>query len=83
MLDDERVRELRARTQALAGGVREASAAAVVRQVFAIQAQDATAADRNAMEQRGDRAKGRDANAGSPPPHHSFRQFTDRELCCP
>ncbi|MFJ9360817.1 winged helix DNA-binding domain-containing protein [Streptomyces mirabilis] len=58
MLDDERVRELRARAQALAGGVRGASAAAVVRRVFAIQAQDATAAD------LGIRVRGRDIRAG-------------------
>ncbi|MFE6817518.1 winged helix DNA-binding domain-containing protein [Streptomyces sp. NPDC057675] len=45
MLDHESVRRLRACAQALAGGAREASAEAVVRRVFAIQAQDATAAD--------------------------------------
>ncbi|SHL88096.1 winged helix DNA-binding domain-containing protein [Actinacidiphila paucisporea] len=45
MTDDDTVRLLRARAQALAGGVREASAEAVVRRVFAVQAQDATAAD--------------------------------------
>lgn len=45
MLQEERVRRMRARAQALAGGVREDSAEAVVRRVFAIQAQDATAAD--------------------------------------
>ncbi|MFF1870485.1 winged helix DNA-binding domain-containing protein [Kitasatospora herbaricolor] len=57
MLDHERVRGLRARAQALAGRVREASAAAVVRRVFAIQAQDATAAD------LGIRVRGRDITA--------------------
>ncbi|MFF0478890.1 winged helix DNA-binding domain-containing protein [Streptomyces sp. NPDC004284] len=41
----ESVRRLRACAQALAGGACEASAEAVVRRVFAIQAQDATAAD--------------------------------------
>ncbi|MFJ8233279.1 winged helix DNA-binding domain-containing protein [Streptomyces sp. NPDC094448] len=45
MPDHESVRRLRACAQALAGGAREASAEAVVRRVFAIQAQDATAAD--------------------------------------
>ncbi|MER6031095.1 winged helix DNA-binding domain-containing protein [Streptomyces sp. NPDC001851] len=45
MRDHENVRRLRAHAQALAGGAREASAEAVVRRVFAIQAQDATAAD--------------------------------------
>ncbi|MCM2389092.1 DNA glycosylase AlkZ-like family protein [Streptomyces albipurpureus] len=35
----------RARSQALGGAVRESSAVAVVRRVFAIQAQDAVAAD--------------------------------------
>ncbi|WP_405009150.1 DNA glycosylase AlkZ-like family protein [Kitasatospora sp. NBC_01539] len=45
MLDHESVRGLRARAPALADGVREASAEAVVRRVFAIQAQDAMAAD--------------------------------------
>lgn len=45
MSDDDTVRMLRARGQALAGGVRDASAAAVVRRVLAVQAQDATAAD--------------------------------------
>lgn len=54
MLDRESVRGLRARAQALADGVREASAAAVVRRVFAIQAQDAMAAD------LGIRVRGRD-----------------------
>ncbi|MFE9421697.1 winged helix DNA-binding domain-containing protein [Kitasatospora sp. NPDC006697] len=38
------LRTERARSQALAGGVREAGVAAVVRRVFAVQAQDATAA---------------------------------------
>ncbi|MFI7135792.1 winged helix DNA-binding domain-containing protein [Nonomuraea sp. NPDC050153] len=54
MPDLESVRGLRARAQALAGGVREASAAAVVGRVFAIQAQDAMAAD------LGIRVRGRD-----------------------
>ncbi|MEU1465957.1 winged helix DNA-binding domain-containing protein [Streptomyces sp. NPDC005727] len=45
MFDHESVRRLRAHAQALAGGAREASAEAVVRRVFAIQSQDATAAD--------------------------------------
>ncbi|MEU8135495.1 winged helix DNA-binding domain-containing protein [Streptodolium elevatio] len=39
------LRLARARAQALAGGVREHTAAGVVRRVFAIQAQDAVAAD--------------------------------------
>ncbi|MEU8524967.1 winged helix DNA-binding domain-containing protein [Streptomyces sp. NPDC048629] len=41
---DRRVRYLRAWAQAIGGGVREDDAAAVVRRVFAVQAQDATAA---------------------------------------
>ncbi|AZK97013.1 MULTISPECIES: winged helix DNA-binding domain-containing protein [Streptomyces] len=45
MPDHESVRRLRACAQALADGARETSAEAVVRRVFAIQAQDATAAD--------------------------------------
>ncbi|MGW1279988.1 winged helix DNA-binding domain-containing protein [Streptomyces tsukubensis] len=45
MPDHESVRRLRACAQALAGGAREASAEAVVRRVFAIQAQEPTAAD--------------------------------------
>ncbi|MEU2057676.1 winged helix DNA-binding domain-containing protein [Streptomyces bungoensis] len=45
MLDLESVRRSRARAQALAGGIREASAEAVVRRVFALQAQDVVAAD--------------------------------------
>ncbi|WP_405861913.1 winged helix DNA-binding domain-containing protein [Streptomyces sp. NBC_00090] len=45
MLDHESVRRLRAHAQALADGARETSAEAVVRRVFAIQAQDTTAAD--------------------------------------
>ncbi|MFD0264237.1 hypothetical protein ACFVH7_38925 [Kitasatospora indigofera] len=57
MLDHESIRGLRARTQALAGTVREASAAAVVRRVFAIQAQDAMAAG------LGIRVSGRDVTA--------------------
>ena len=59
MLHQERVRRMRARAQALADGVREDSAAAVVRRVFAIQAQDATAAD------LGIRARGRDITASA------------------
>lgn len=54
MHDPERVRRLRAGAQALAGGTRETSAEAVVRRVFAIQAQDLTAAD------LGIRARGQD-----------------------
>ncbi|MFE9926024.1 winged helix DNA-binding domain-containing protein [Streptomyces sp. NPDC005774] len=57
MLDREGIRGLRARAQALAGGLREISAEAVVRRVFAIQAQDATAAD------LGIRVRGRDITA--------------------
>ncbi|MGX2995360.1 winged helix DNA-binding domain-containing protein [Streptomyces sp. JNUCC 64] len=57
MPDHESVRGLRARAQALAGGVREDSAEAVVRRVFAVQAQDATAAD------LGIRVRGRDLTA--------------------
>ncbi|MFJ4320907.1 winged helix DNA-binding domain-containing protein [Streptomyces lavendulae] len=57
MLDHESVRRLRAHAQALAGGAREDSAEAVVRRVFAIQAQDATAAD------LGIRVRGRDITA--------------------
>ncbi|MFE9661891.1 DNA glycosylase AlkZ-like family protein [Streptomyces sp. NPDC005955] len=57
MPDQESVRRLRARAQALAGGAREASAEAVVRRVFAVQAQDATAAD------LGIRVRGRDLTA--------------------
>lgn len=57
MLGHDSIRRLRARAQALAGGAREASAVAVVRRVFAIQAQDATAAD------LGIRARGRDITA--------------------
>jgi hypothetical protein len=45
VFDNKQVRRLRATAQALAGGVREATAEAVVRRVFAVQAQDATAAD--------------------------------------
>ncbi len=54
MLMEERARRARARAQALADGVREASAEAVVRRVFAIQAQDAVAAG------LGIRARGQD-----------------------
>lgn len=57
MPDHESVRRLRAHAQALAGGAREGSAEAVVRRVFGIQAQDATAAD------LGIRARGRDITA--------------------
>lgn len=57
MLDHESVRRLRAHAQALAGGAREDSAEAVVRRVFAIQAQDATASD------LGIRVRGRDITA--------------------
>ncbi|MFD7546116.1 winged helix DNA-binding domain-containing protein [Streptomyces sp. NPDC059816] len=57
MPEHESVRRLRARAQALAGGAREASAEAVVRRVFAVQAQDATAAD------LGIRVRGRDLTA--------------------
>ncbi|MFE7171291.1 winged helix DNA-binding domain-containing protein [Streptomyces sp. NPDC057616] len=57
MSDHESVRRLRARAQALADGVRETSAEAVVRRVFAVQAQDVTAAD------LGIRARGRDITA--------------------
>lgn len=57
MLDHESVRRLRAHAQALAGGAREAFAEAVIRRVFAIQAQDATAAD------LGIRVRGRDITA--------------------
>lgn len=52
-LPPEGVRLLRARAQALAGGVREDGVAAVVRRVFAVQAQDAVAAE------LGIRARGR------------------------
>ena len=54
MTHHERVRRMRARAQSLADGVREDSAEAVVRRVFAIQAQDVTAAD------LGIRARGHD-----------------------
>ena len=53
----ESVRRLRAHAQALAGGAPEDSAEAVVRRVFAIQAQDATASD------LGIRVRGRDITA--------------------
>lgn len=55
--DHASVRGRRARAQAVAGGVREASSAAVVQRVFAIQAQDSTAAD------LGIRVRGRDIPA--------------------
>ncbi|MFI7276899.1 winged helix DNA-binding domain-containing protein [Streptomyces sp. NPDC049879] len=54
---DAEVRLLRARAQAIGGGVREATAGAVVRRVFAVQSQDATAA------MLGIRARGRDITA--------------------
>ncbi|MFJ8596863.1 winged helix DNA-binding domain-containing protein [Streptomyces sp. NPDC093598] len=57
MPDHESIRRPRACAQALAGGAREASAEAVVQRVFAIQAQDATAAD------LGIRVRGRDISA--------------------
>ncbi|GHJ47055.1 hypothetical protein Cs7R123_43970 [Catellatospora sp. TT07R-123] len=44
-LGQERVRGMRARAQAIGGGVRHDSAAAVVRRVFAVQAQNAVAAE--------------------------------------
>ena len=56
-LTAERIRRARARAQALADGVRETSAGAVVRRVFAVQAQDAVAAD------LGIRARGQDLSA--------------------
>ncbi len=55
--DDEPLSKTRARAQLLAGGRRERTAADVVRRVFAIQAQDATAAD------LGIRARGQDLTA--------------------
>ncbi|MFD9304432.1 hypothetical protein ACFWCB_17545 [Streptomyces sp. NPDC060048] len=57
MHDHESLGRLRAHAQALAGGARETSAEAVVRRVFAIQSQDATAAD------LGIRVRGRDVTA--------------------
>ena len=57
MLTQELIRRMRAHAQALADGVREASAEAVVRRVFAVQAQDATAAD------LGIRVRGQDIGA--------------------
>ncbi|MCH0542029.1 AlkZ family DNA glycosylase [Streptomyces sp. MUM 203J] len=57
MPDHESIHRLRACAQALAGEAREASAEAVVRRVFAVQAQDATAAD------LGIRVRGRDITA--------------------
>ncbi|NUS13536.1 MAG: winged helix DNA-binding domain-containing protein [Streptomyces sp.] len=56
-VEPERVRRLRARAQAVGGGVREAGAGAVVRRVFAVQAQDAVAAD------LGIRVRGQDVTA--------------------
>jgi hypothetical protein len=58
MLTQERIRGARARAQAVGDGVREASAEAVVRRVFAVQSQDAVAAD------LGIRARGQDIGAG-------------------
>ncbi|MFI1015836.1 winged helix DNA-binding domain-containing protein [Streptomyces sp. NPDC020965] len=57
MHDHESLSRLRAHAQALAGGARETSAEAVVRRVFAIQSQDATAAA------LGIRVRGRDVTA--------------------
>ncbi|WP_280664395.1 MULTISPECIES: winged helix DNA-binding domain-containing protein [unclassified Kitasatospora] len=57
MLTPEQIRRMRARAQALAEGVREATAEAVVRRVFAVQAQDAAAAD------LGIRVRGRNISA--------------------
>ncbi|WP_020548286.1 winged helix DNA-binding domain-containing protein [Embleya scabrispora] len=57
VLDQERVRGMRARAQGLAGRLREDSVEAVLRRVFAIQAQDATAAD------LGIRVRGRNIDA--------------------
>ncbi|MFF0116804.1 hypothetical protein [Streptomyces prasinus] len=57
MPDHESIRRLRACAQALAGGACKVSAVTVVRRVFAIQAQDATAAD------LGTRVRGRDITA--------------------
>ncbi|MFG2946445.1 winged helix DNA-binding domain-containing protein [Streptomyces adustus] len=57
MLTQDGIRTARARSQALGGGVREASAEAVVRRVFAVQSQDAVAAD------LGIRVRGRDITA--------------------
>ncbi|MBJ6641807.1 AlkZ family DNA glycosylase [Streptomyces sp. DHE7-1] len=59
MVDHEDINRLRAHAQALAGGAREASAEAVVQRVFAIQSQDATAAD------LGVRVRARDLTAGA------------------
>lgn len=55
--DQRRVRELRARAQAVGGGVREGGPADVVRRVFAVQSQDAVAAA------LGIRVRGRDVTA--------------------
>ncbi|WP_418961058.1 winged helix DNA-binding domain-containing protein [Streptomyces tritici] len=52
-MGEQAVRTMRARAQAIGGGVREADPASVVRRVFAIQAQDAVAA------RLGIRARGR------------------------
>ncbi|WP_052850112.1 winged helix DNA-binding domain-containing protein [Streptomyces avicenniae] len=57
MGDQAGTRALRARAQAIGGGVREATAAGVVRRVFAVQAQDATAAALGVL------ARGRDLDA--------------------
>ncbi|MDX2592954.1 MULTISPECIES: winged helix DNA-binding domain-containing protein [Streptomyces] len=59
MLDHDSLRRRRACAQALAGGVREASAEAVLRRVCALQAQDAMAAD------LGIRVRGRDITASA------------------
>lgn len=59
MLDHDGVRRRRACAQALAGGVREASAEAVLRRVCALQAQDAKAAD------LGIRVRGRNLTASA------------------
>jgi hypothetical protein len=60
--DDERVRRMRARAQALAGGVRESSVPGVVARVFAVQAQDRVAADLG-IRVRGRDVAGRDVRA--------------------
>ncbi|RBQ20982.1 winged helix DNA-binding domain-containing protein [Spongiactinospora rosea] len=57
MLTQQLIRGMRAHAQALTDGVRETSAEAVVRRVFAIQAQDAAAAD------LGIRVRGQDISA--------------------
>ncbi|MEW2490853.1 winged helix DNA-binding domain-containing protein [Streptomyces sp. NPDC048411] len=57
MQPQELIRRMRAHAQALTDGVRETSAEAVVRRVFAVQAQDAAAAD------LGIRVRGQDISA--------------------